>query len=449
MENTGNLSQRALTNLAVTCPMRTAFLGALSSLYHATDNPAGAINLGMAQNDLICNEMLEKISSSTPLREVDLSYGDPHGSKRLRGRLAGFFNTYFNPHTPVLDNHILVTPGAGAAVYQLATVIADVDEYIMVPSPYYGTFDLDIRLNTGIRIFTVGIFHTETLSVDFVLLHRAMEKATSQGLRVKAILINNPHNPLGHREDIKLFIYFASRYNIHIIFDEVYALSTFSPFLREETNQGDHTSVRDKLAESPFCSALAVDNVPQLIDPKLVHVVYSLSKDFGLNGLRVGFIIDQYNDYLKQALILTSSFSYISTVTDRLVYNLFSDTVWIDKLIHTNLQRLAASYIRTTSFLSSHNIKFFPAQSGHFLFLDLRDDLRKRCGDIPTFSDEADLLNDLLHNGVYIAPGEGFHTVEPGFFRMTFSVEWNTLKRGLQILYHTLRSEPATHANKV
>jgi aspartate/methionine/tyrosine aminotransferase len=48
---------------------------------------------------------------------------------------------------------------------------------------------------------------------------------------------------------------------------------------------------------------MSLDNLEDLIEPSNVHVIYGLSKDFNLNGFRVGFIIDQYNPLLREALL--------------------------------------------------------------------------------------------------------------------------------------------------
>lgn len=88
---------------------------------------------------------------------------------------------------------------------------------------------------------------------------------------------------------------FCSKHTLHFI-SEVYALSTFGHLLLP-----DSSTARD-----PFISVLSIPNLKGLIDPKLVHVIYGLSKDFCMNGLRVGFIIDQFNKELQSGLSATA-----------------------------------------------------------------------------------------------------------------------------------------------
>lgn len=93
------------------------------------------------------------------------------------------------------------------------------------------------------------------------------------------------------QESIETLLRYASKHNLHVISDEVYALSTFG-----------HLLPNNNMEHDPFLSVLSLPNLEQLIDPSLVHVVYGLSKDFGVNGLRVGFVIDQHNPILRNVL---------------------------------------------------------------------------------------------------------------------------------------------------
>lgn len=66
---------------------------------------------------------------------------------------------------------------------------------------------------------------------------------------------------------------FCSKYNIHFISDEVYALSRFSnPEIKKP---------------QPFVSVLSLPLDDIGIDKSLVHAVWSTSKDFGQSGFRM------------------------------------------------------------------------------------------------------------------------------------------------------------------
>lgn len=172
-------------------------------------------------------------------------------------------------------------------------VINDPGDYCLIPTPYYGALDYDVQVNTGVKIFPAHLHHPDlnNMTVNPDLLESHYQRAQSEGKKITSMIVTNPENPLGRcysAQDIKVFLSFGSKHQIHMVFDEIYALSTYGQLL-------------DEKKEDPFVSVLSLP-YKDFIDPTLIHVVYGLSKDFAINGFRVGFIIDQFNGPLKSAL---------------------------------------------------------------------------------------------------------------------------------------------------
>lgn len=93
--------------------------------------------------------------------------------------------------------------------------------------------------------------------------------------RIKALLVTNPHNPIGRCYRplvLRELMGFCKEKGLHYISDEVFATSAFG---------------RD--AEEKFTSALALvsDDEVSPMNPSQVHVIYSMSKDFGAAGTRM------------------------------------------------------------------------------------------------------------------------------------------------------------------
>lgn len=93
---------------------------------------------------------------------------------------------------------------------------------------------------------------------------------------VKALMVTNPHNPLGvayPQEVLEACLHFCKKQGLHFISDEVYALSVFDcPDLRHPR---------------PFVSVLSLDLDEIGAEKDRVHVVWSTSKDFGQSGFRM------------------------------------------------------------------------------------------------------------------------------------------------------------------
>ncbi|KAG4217853.1 hypothetical protein PC116_g33667, partial [Phytophthora cactorum] len=77
---------------------------------------------------------------------------------------------------------------------------------------------------------------------------------------------------------------------IHLISDEIYALSVFR---------------RDDGPSEEFVSALSIDPTG-IIDPAQVQVLYGMSKDFGGPGMRLGCLISRNAEFTKAARAICS-----------------------------------------------------------------------------------------------------------------------------------------------
>jgi 1-aminocyclopropane-1-carboxylate synthase len=106
---------------------------------------------------------------------------------------------------------------------------------------------------------------------------RTLDTLTAAGRTPRMVVVCNPHNPLGFcypRETLVAYLRFAEKHDLHLLVDEVYALSTYE---------------NPAVDAQPFTSILAIDARGEAgCDPARVHVVYGMSKDFCAAGLRAG-----------------------------------------------------------------------------------------------------------------------------------------------------------------
>jgi 1-aminocyclopropane-1-carboxylate synthase len=69
---------------------------------------------------------------------------------------------------------------------------------IMTSRPYYGRFELDFGLKAGLKIVAADTPLETCLQPDVVnVFEKTLQKAAAEGIEVRALLIINPHNPLG------------------------------------------------------------------------------------------------------------------------------------------------------------------------------------------------------------------------------------------------------------
>ncbi|MEM1451404.1 MAG: aminotransferase class I/II-fold pyridoxal phosphate-dependent enzyme, partial [Planctomycetota bacterium] len=214
---------------------------------------------------------------------------------------------------------------------------------------------------------------------------------------VKALLFTNPDNPLGRvatREEIERIVAWAESKGIHVVFDEIYALSVFG--------------------DTPFTSVASV--LPSLGEH--VHVVWAFSKDFGASGLRCGVLVSENEALLR----LVDGFAYwgaVSGHTQWVLGAMIEDDAWVDGFRSTLRDRLGATYARVTAALDAAGIPYVPAGAGIFVLCDLR-----RFLDAPTWEAEDALWKRILDRAeVNLTPGSACRIGEPGFMRLCYAKE--------------------------
>ena len=396
----------------------------LQDPWHAQNNPSGYVSLGLAENSLMHADLLQHVQGQFSLPENACTYGDGFtGSRRLKTGICRLLNRFLRPITPLEADHVLVTNGCSSALEQLAWAIANPGEGFLLGRPYYTRLNMDPSLRAGAKVIPVDFGGTDPLAVPGIgAYEKAISEAELSGQKIAGLLLCNPHNPLGRcypRETLIGLLRLCQRHRIHIISDEIYALSVWS--------EAGH----DGTVSAPFesCLSLATNDI---IDPELVHVVWGMSKDFGANGFRVGAIVSQHNPLLLTSLLQGAIYSSISSVSDHVTCNLLEDDTWIDAYVMENRRRLAEHYRVVTTWATTHNIEFAGGvNAAFFLWLNLGEAYRARHEENAATDVDAEITRAFLEAKVFVAPGSSFGAEEKGWFRLVFSVERQALEEGL------------------
>ena len=123
------------------------------------------------------------------------------GGPRFPRVMATHLNEYFNPHSPVEFGHILTASGLTAIHELVGRSLADPGDGLLVSRPIYGRFELDFGNTAGLNIVYVDSDGIDSFSPSIVTQYqKAFDLSAAKGVHVKAILIVNPHNPLGTME---------------------------------------------------------------------------------------------------------------------------------------------------------------------------------------------------------------------------------------------------------
>lgn len=237
-------------------------------------------------------------------------------------------------------------------------------------------------------------------------------QARSRGLNPRFVLITNPNNPLGiiyKPKVIESLIRWARRRKLHTIMDELYALST-----HKKTGHN-------------------FESVIKILDNELgndVHFVWSVSKDFGASGLRVGFVYSQNATYI-QGLANLNIFSGVSNPIQMVVSELLTDDEFVDLYLDASRERLKESYMLCVEKLEEMVLPFIPAEAGMFVYVDFSSLLPDK-----TMEWEAKLSQLMVdYARLILTPGDSQRERMPGMFRICYAwVSPEVLKIGMERL---------------
>lgn len=397
------------------------FWEVLQNIWDPQTNPDGFVSLGIAENVLLHDNLSQHIHEHMALSSQSFTYGD--GKKRLKTALARFLTRHFNPVLKIEPSHLTIANGCSSALEHTAWAFGNPGDVFILGKPYYGTFIPDFSLRMGTELVMVDFDGLDPLSLGATRMYdRAIQHAKANGKRVAGLILAHPHNPLGRSYSRKVLLELmklCEKYQIHLISDEIYALSTF-------TNKIDHG-----VESTPFESVLSI-NTTNVINPTLVHAIWGISKDFGANGLRLGAIISQHNQALHQALIPPSLYSSSSSISDHVAANIFEDEPWTDDYIRRNRLKMAESYEHVVRWARRNNIEYSPGvNAAFFLWVNLGAVYQQNHS---THEDNVDkVVNDaLLKHKVFLASGLQFGSEEPGWFRIVFTQKMDYLNEGLK-----------------
>lgn len=372
--------------------------------FNQRTNRHGMINLSLAENMLCEQELTNKFLSLKAWRPSLNHYGNSLGELSFRQELCNFFHEHLhlNDSVELTPDRMIITGGAACAFVVYSYMLTDVNNVILIPRPYYSYIDHNVSVATENQVFRCPLIDQENgiFKLSRECFEHGYQQALAKGFNPRMILLINPNNPLSDiYDEIALLpiLQFAAEKGLHVVIDEIYALSTFVT-----------------------CSFQSILNYQFLLpDSDRTHFLWSFSKDFCLNGARVGIMYTG----TTQLCQISSKINFLfvpSRNTQYMLEQLMSDHEWIRWYISLNRQRLTQRYTQVTSTLETiQGVKVHRSQAGFFIWVDLRDLMPSEA----TFNDETHLFEHLFEcSGVFILRGQTLGCTQPGWFRIVFSV---------------------------
>ncbi|XP_051477622.1 1-aminocyclopropane-1-carboxylate synthase-like protein 1 isoform X3 [Apus apus] len=299
--------------------------------YDEDKNPNGIINFGTSENKL-CFDLMSKRLTQTDMNLMEpplLQYPDWKGHMFLREEVARFLTYYCKAPAPLKAENVIVLNGCGSLFSALATVLCDPGEAVLIATPFYGGITQSVFLYGNVKLVYAYLDSkiTGTSTRPFQLtvekLEKALQDARAEGVTVRALILLNPQNPLG----------------------DIYSLSELWDYL---------------------------EFAKRLPDPQRTHVMWGISKDFAVSGIRFGTLYTENQDVANAVASLCYFHGVCGTVQHK-VAQLLRDRDWINQVyLRANHARLKAAHTYVTDELKTLGVPFLNRNAGLFVWIDFR-----------------------------------------------------------------------------
>jgi aspartate aminotransferase len=200
-----------------------------------------------------------------------LAYTRSEGSQEYREKIAGY---YHKNNIPVEASDIIVTTGGSEALLFAMGSIADVDDEIIIPEPFYANYN-GFATASGVKIVPVISKIEDNFALPPI---SEFEKLITP--KTKAILICNPGNPTGYlysKEEIQTLAKIVKKHDLFLVSDEVYREFTYDGY--------KHYSILEE---------------PSMAENGII--IDSVSKRYSMCGARIGCLVSKNKQVIATAL---------------------------------------------------------------------------------------------------------------------------------------------------
>lgn len=181
-------------------------------------------------------------------------YSHSRGLYELREKLCDYHRQEYGVRIDP-DREIIITAGSKAAIHMTLMSVLNPGDEVVYQEPAWVSYSEQIKLCYGVP---VGVPYRKSI--------RELESYITP--KTKAIIVNNPHNPRGYvytEGELKQLLALAERFDLWLICDEAYS---------------------DFVMDGSFVSLAKLDP-----EKKRVAVFNSMSKNYGISGWRIGYVI--------------------------------------------------------------------------------------------------------------------------------------------------------------
>ncbi|TQV93793.1 aspartate aminotransferase [Cordyceps javanica] len=321
--------------------------------------------------------------------DLPLAYTVHLGNHRFRSLIAA--------RCGLEAEDILVTAGASSALFVVATSLLSEKDHLIITRPNYAS-NVETPRAIGCEITYVDLKFDEGFHIDVEDIASALKPNT------KLISLTTPNNPTGtsmSEEDLYRVVELAKTHGCYVLVDETYAELTYLDRLPASASLGSH-----------------------------VIGVSSMSKAFGVPGIRVGWISSKNKELLEIFLAAKEQISITVGVLDEYVAEQIMERC--DSILDPIIQEMKRRLDIVGAWVDSEDlIEWVRPNGGVMGFMRMTKE--------PAGGTEAFYERLLAEHGTYVGPGRWFEWPDT-YFRLGYG--WPTsesLEKGLVAISKAMR----------
>lgn len=302
-------------------------------------------------------------------------YSDSMGLPELRNQILKYYNKRYHTNLENINN-ILISSGSKPIIYMVMQSILNEGDEILIHEPAWLSYQEQAKLVGAVPRF---------IPYDCVI--NSFPKFFTE--KTKLLILNNPNNPAGwiYTEEQLSFIYTeCSKRGIYILMDEAY-----SDFV---------------LDDNEFCSLAKI--VPDL---EGIFVVNSLSKNMGMSGWRVGYVIGEESRIRNILKLNQHLITCAPTILQMYLSKYFDDII---NITLPQVKEVVKKRARIINYMEEIGLKYLKGSSTFYIFLnvkDIKEDVLDFC------------LYLLFKYGIATVPGSAYGKSTNKFIRIGIGAE--------------------------
>lgn len=331
-----------------------------------------------------------------PFENLDFNkgyhYSESLGLLKLREKIAEYYlekNIKVDP-----ERDILITCGSKIAIYMVMQMVLEKDDEVLIHEPAWLSYPEQVKLAGGKTVF---------IPCDYKI--SDIEQFINQNTRL--VILNNPNNPAGKiytSEELQKVYKICYDRGIYLMVDEAYS---------------------EFVVDDSFMSILEISR-----DKKGVILVNSFSKNFGMSGWRIGYVIAN-EKFISELLKLNQHLiTCAPTILQMYMAEYFDE---ISQITFEQARNVVNKRNEVQGIADELGLSYLKGSATFYMFINIGN---------YEYSSLDLALYLIFKYGIAVVPGEAYGVTTERFIRISVGVEkLETIKYALEQIKSVIENQ--------